>query len=141
MIIARRTHSEAIPRAVERHGLAELVADVEPGDTYILAAGIAVADRRRQRPAREIRVAKGEKVHCARSREVARSSVANCANGKPVASGVERDTATERVSRFEARHINVLPAGIPLADRRCQRAPRETRVCESKQVYRPGSAS
>ncbi len=131
--VSNRPDRESVACGVQRHRLAKQIGRIQTCDIHVLTAGVALADRRRQRTARKIRIGKSEEMDRAgiRSR-IARAIVEICSNREAVARSVQRDPETELVARLQAGDIDVLPARVALADCRRQRTAREIRIGKSE---------
>ena len=113
---------------------------LQRGHIDILANRIALAHCRGQRAVGEIPITEAEQIHRARiGRPTARRAVIQTRpHGQPVTRRVQRHRIAETIVPLQRGYIDILAAGIALADRRFQRAAEEIRIGEAKQVDRTG---
>ncbi len=98
-----RPDREPVARGVHRDRNAKLVTRLQACDIDIVAAGVALADRRRERPAGETRVGEREQTHRAgEARHIPRAGVGIRPHRESVACGVQRHGAAKQVGRLQA---------------------------------------
>ena len=146
-VISERPDSQQVAHRVQRHRTAETVKGVQRADIAILVAAIALAERGLQLAAGETRIAEAEQIHRAGiGRHRARCTViAIRPNGEAIAGRVQRHRTAETIALEhetgrQRADIDILAAGIALAERGLQLATGKVLIREREQIHRAGIA-
>ena len=140
-VIPDRADGEAVAGRVQRHRYAEAIGRLQRRDVDILAARIAGTEGRFQRAAGEARIGEGEQTDRAgAAHRIPRTAIVRRPHGEAVAGRVQRHRRTEPIARLQRRDVDIIAAGIALADRRFEGAAGEARIGEAEQMDRAGEA-